>query len=189
MPDTATKTETDRNVLQDVREAAEQRFARHVATYRAGVMTMAQTGGTLPAAEAEKMVLACEALGISSDRAADDVSAVIRARNIEARIAAVHERNAAKREPLPRLQQELEAAREEWGKVRVECDQRLKAAEALVTEKTRAYEAVERLRDERSDEDQAALRKIHETNPHLFGQVTPDVLKRMMAPPPAWHPW
>jgi hypothetical protein len=106
----------------------------------------------------------------------------IHIRSIEARIEAVNTRNAERKQPLPRLQQELEAAKAEWSQVRVECEQRLKAAQDAVTQKERAVSAIVGMRDERAEDEQAQVRTLHDRTPHLFGSITADQLRRMLAP-------
>lgn len=174
--------ETFTNAMQDVWQQAEQQFSDNLATYRAGVRAMAESGGTLPPGEANKLLAASQALGVSPERLADDAAVFIHIRSIEARIEAVNTRNAERKQPLPRLQQELEAAKAEWSQVRVECEQRLKAAQDAVTQKERAVSAIVGMRDERAEDEQAQVRTLHDRNPHLFGSITADQLRRMLAP-------
>jgi septal ring factor EnvC (AmiA/AmiB activator) len=182
MPKAVAVVETFAQQMHDVREHAERKFRDDVQTYRAGVQAMAQTGGALPAADADKLLAAAQALGISPDRMADDSALFISISNIQQRIDAIDARNAERREPLARLQSEHAAAKAEWARVKPECDQRLAAAQAAVTKADRALAAVENQRDERADEEHAQIRSIHDRNPHLFGEVSVDGLRRFLAP-------
>lgn len=183
MPKTVAVVESFNRSMHDVREHAERQFQQQVQTYRRGVEAMGRTGGTLPPDEVDDLVAAATALGISPNRMADDAAVFISIANIQSRVEAIEARNAERRAPLPRLHATLDAAKEEWARVRVECEQRLAAAQAAVTAAERALAAVTNQRDERADDDLAQIRRLHERNPHLFGALSADELRRFLAPP------
>lgn len=160
---------------------AEERHATHLAEYREGVRRMALSAGNLSTEEAERVLHASRELGIPAERISTDGEIMLRACKLESEIEAVLTRNASQREPLPRLKAELDAVTETWLKVRVECEQRLKAAEAELNAATNAYNAVERLRDERVDQQQADLNNVRNAAPWLFGDVSAATLRRFFS--------
>lgn len=166
---------------RNVFEQAAESFRKQLADYREGVRAMAESGGTLPEAQAARLLEVCQALGISSERLSEDTATIIHERNINARIDEVHARNLAKKEPLPRLHEAFQVAEAEWLRVKVECEQRLKKAEADLNSATAAFERVNALRDERTDEDSSKLLQLQSRSPHLYSEITPEQLKRIVS--------
>lgn len=167
--------------LQDVHAAAQEAFARDLDAYRAGVRAMADAGGTLPADKADELLGVCQRLGINHERLASDATAFIRLRNINARIDEIQARNAARREPLPELQREMEEAEREFMRVRVECMGKIQAAETAANVARRAYESIANIREERIEREQAETLDVHNQFPHLFQNITPDELRQFLA--------
>ena len=169
-------------VTHDVHERAREAFARDLATYRAGCKAMAEHDGKLPEADAAELLAACERLGIDASRLADDHTAFIRLRNINARVAEIEARNIARREPLPRLAANLEEKRATFQRVNAECTARIKAADAELNAAQRAHDAAANLRDERSDNERAEIIQVQDRFPHLFRrEITPEELRRFLA--------
>ena len=164
----------------DVHARAQEAFARDLAAYRAGVQAMAESGGTLPEAQADELVGVCQRLGIASTRLADDAAVFIKRRNIEARIEAVQARNEARIKPLPQLQRAMEEATAEFMRVQTECRTRVEAAESALNEAQRAYDAVAKQRDERCDNERNEIVELQNRNPHLFQPMTGDELRRYL---------
>jgi hypothetical protein len=167
--------------MQDVHAKAQEAFVRDLAAYRDGVRAMAESGGELPEDRTTALVEACQRLGISPTRLSDDAATFIRLRNINARIDAVHERNTARREPLPRLHEAMQEAEAQWLRVRVECTTKMQEAERKATETRRAYEAVHNLRDERFEREREEILELENRSPHLFREITADELRRYLA--------
>lgn len=167
---------------RNVFEQAAESFRKRIAEYREGVRAMAESGGTLPEGQAARLLEVCQALGISPERLAEDTTTIIHERNINARIDEVHARNVAQKEPLPRLSEAYAKAEAEWLRVKTECEQRLKKAEADLNSAMAAFRRVEALRDERTDEDSTKLVQLRGRSPHLYGEITPEQLKRIVSP-------
>jgi hypothetical protein len=182
MPKEVAVVERFTQTMHDVHEHAERRFRDDVQTYRTGVQAMALTGGALPEADANKLLAAAQALGISPDRMADDSVLFISISNIQNRIDALDARNAERRSPLPQLQSTYDDARAVWAKVKSECDQRLAAAQATVTAAERALAKVANQRDERADNERQQIQQLRDRNPHLFATLTSDEMRRYLAP-------
>lgn len=159
----------------------EERFAAHLSEYREGIRRLASAAGNLSSEEAEQVLDSSRELGIPAERIATDGEIMLRACKLEGEIDAVLQRNAERREPLGRLKVELDTVTEKWLKVRVECEQRLKAAEAELNAATAAYNAVEQLRDERVDQQQSALLNLRNSAPWLFGDVSAEALRRFFS--------
>jgi hypothetical protein len=169
--------------LQNVAEIAEAAFQRNTATYRKLVAAMAESGGTLPPAEADELVRVCEVLGIPPERLGDDAATVAAMNDFNAQVEAVHQRNAERKRPLPHLEAEYRAAQAEWNTVRGECDARLSAAQHDLTQKRMAYEKLFNTRDEPTERIETEALRLRERNAHLFGPVSRELLQRIVNPP------
>jgi len=168
--------------LQNVAEIAEAAFQRNTATYRKLVAAMAESGGTLPPAEADELVRVCEALGIPPERLGDDAAKVSIMHQLTAEVEAVHQRNAERKRPLPGLESEYRAAQEEWRRVHEECESRLAAAQRDLTQKRIAYEKLLNVRDESPERIETEALRLRERNAHLFAPVSRELLQRIVNP-------
>lgn len=165
----------------DVAARAAQKYASDLAAYREGIRRSAAGGGRLQADEADRLIQASRALGISPERLSIDSTIMLRVTRLESEIESIMERNASRLEPLARLRAELEVAQAAWVKVRVECEQRLKAAEAEYNAKHNAVRQVESQRDERVDQQQAAVTALRNSSPYLFADVSAEQLRRLVS--------
>lgn len=165
----------------DVHAKATQAFANDLAAYRAGVQAMAESGGTLPEAQANELIEVCQRLGIAASRLSNDAAVFITRRNINDRIAAVQARNEARRKPLPQLEQAMQEASAEFVRVKGECDQKMRAVEKRATETRRAYDTVANKPDERWDREQGEMLELQNRNPHLFREMTAEDLRRYLS--------
>lgn len=181
MPKSVAVVDVMERAAQDVYAKARESFDADLAAYRAGVQAMAESGGTLPADKSDELLAICQRLGIDPARLASDMTAFISLRNINARIEAIQSRNDARREPLPQLQAAMEKASDEFVRVKVECDQKMKAVEATLNEARRRYKAVANQREERTDTQRAEVLELQNRNPHLFQNMTGDELRRFLA--------
>lgn len=172
MSKTVAVVEAYGQAVQNVFAHAEQAFERNTATYRRLVAAMAESGGTLPQADADALVAVCEALGINPERLGDDAAAVMNANDLTAKIEETQQRNVARRAPLPGLQAEWDAARAVWIEVSSECQERMRVAQADVMEKQRAYEKLAQTRDESTEHHERDLIRLRDAHPHVFGPVT-----------------
>lgn len=166
----------------NVREHALAAYTRDLAAYRDGCRAMAENENRLPEADAVELLAVCGRLGIDPERLSADAAAFIRLGIVEKRVAEIEARNAARREPLPRLAAALEKAEADFVRIRPEAMRRIAEAEAAVNAARREYEAVAKLRDERTENEQAELMAVYSRFPHLFrGDMTPDELRRFLA--------
>ena len=165
----------------NVHEKAREAFARDLAAYRAGWQSMAAHDMQLPEDEADELLEVCGRLGITAERLAADATAFIRLRNINARIAVIEERNAARRAPLPELAAKLAEANAEFLRVKPECMRRIEQVETALNTAQRAHDAVANIRDERIDREQGEMLEVRNRFPHLFQELTPDELRRYLA--------
>ena len=180
-----------RQVGTNVMEQARAKFDADIASYREGVRRMVENDGTLPPDEADVLLKACRDLDIPVERMEQDVVTVIRHGRVVVKIADTHARNLKRAEHAQQLEQVLAGERQQWGVVRVDCEQRLKAAGAKVDAAQLAYEKVSRIPDERINEQQAEQKQLEEMALHLFGPVEPEQLRRIVRPAAAAgiHPW
>jgi hypothetical protein len=181
MPKSVAVVDVVERATQDVFAKACESFDADLAAYRAGVQAMAESGGTLPADKADELLAICQRLGIDASRLASDSTVFIGLRNINARIEAVQARNAARLEPLPQLEQAMQEASDVFVRVKVECDQKMKAAEAKLNEARRQYEKIANQREERTDAERAEVLELQNRNAHLFYSMTADELRRYLA--------
>jgi len=165
----------------NVHEKAREAFARDLAAYRAGCESMAEHDMQLPEDKADELLEVCGRLGITAERLAADATAFIKLRNINARIAVIEERNAARRAPLPELAAKLAEANAEFLRVRPECLRRIQQVETALNAAQRAHDAVAHLRDERTDREQGEMLEVRNRFPHLFQELTPDELRKYLA--------
>jgi hypothetical protein len=168
--------------LADVAAQAQQRHADDLRAYREGIRRMAANEGRLPPDDAERLIAASRSLGISAKRIADDTSTMLHVSRVEAEIESIMANNVKRREPLEQLREDHSKAQETFTRVRVECEQKLKAAEADLTAKHRAVQAIENQRDERVDAQQATLLALRNSAVHLFSDVSPEALRRIVDP-------
>lgn len=165
----------------DVLREARAKFADDLDAYRRGVAAMADTGGTLPPDEAERLLAACRALGIPPGRLANDATVIVRHRRLAAEMDARLERNARHHEAVAVLKAKYDAESAAFMKVKTECDTRLKAAEAKSSEAYRAYAQADAVRSERVDEQQEGIRQLRNASPYLFDAIDPEALRRIVA--------
>jgi len=175
-------TEAMRQADADVFAEARRKFARDLEQYRAGVILMSQRGGMLPPDEAARLLEACRSLGIPPERLDADVGHVLEHDGLTTRVEAIQVRNAARLEPIPRLEAELKAAQRECSKVREECEPRIQAAMKRVDDARRAAEAAQRVRLETTDREERDIMHVRDRAPHLFGPVEPAQLRRIVSP-------
>ncbi len=168
--------------VADVLTQARAKHAADLATYREGVRGMAEAGGTLPPDQAERMLAAARDLGIPPGRLADDVSTMLRHSRVEAAIAEVFQHFAEQQAPLPKLKEDLDAATQRWLEVKTRCEQEMRAAEAELNTRQRAWEKVASLRPSRVDEQQTELVRLRNVSPYLFADCEPEMLRRMVQP-------
>lgn len=175
----------------NVIEQARAKFDADIASYREGVRRMVENDGTLPPDEADVLLKACRDLDIPVERMEQDVVTLIRHGRVVVKIADTQARNLKRGEHAQQLEQALAVERQHWGVVRVDCDQRLKAAGATVDAAQLAYEKASRIPDERVHEQQAEQKQLEEMALYLFGPVEPEQLRRIVRPAPAAgiHPW
>lgn len=181
MPKAVAVVDVLEQATHDVHEKAKEAFARDLATYRAGCKAMAEHDGKLPEREAAELLAACQRLGIDPSRLAADSAAFIRLRNINARVAEIEARNAARREPLPGLAAKLKEATAEFERVRPECMRRIAEVEKALTAAQRAHDAVANLRDERTENERTEIMQVQDRFPHLFREMSADELRRHLA--------
>lgn len=167
---------------ESVMEAARSKFAADLATYRRGVRRAAETGGTLPPDETALLLAACRSLDIPAERLESDVGVILNHGTLTADIAAIEARNVERHAPLPGLQAAFEQEREAWMTTKAECDQRLKEAEARLTAARKAFEEVQRRRMESTEPTLLQLLRLEDRNRHLFGNVEPEQLRRIVRP-------
>lgn len=175
-------TEAMRQADADVFAEARRKFARDLEQYRAGVILMSQRGGMLPPDEAARLLEACRSLGIPPERLDADVGHVLEHDGLTTRVEAIQVRNAARLEPIPRLEAELKAAQRDCSKVREECEPRIQAAIKRVDDARRAAEAAQRVRLETTDREERDIMHVRDRAPHLFGPVEPAQLRRIVSP-------
>jgi hypothetical protein len=166
----------------DVVAEVRAKFAESLENYRRGVRRMAESGGTLPADEADVVLRACRELDIPAGRLSDDAVTMIRYSRLQATMEEIHKRNAERGERAAQLQAALDAERAAFVPVRVECEQRLREANARLDAAHRAYEKAANERAERIDEQAAEARRLEGIAPHLFGNLEPDQLRRVIHP-------
>lgn len=180
--DAVNVTEAMRQADADVFAQARDKFARDLEQYRAGVRLMAQHGGRLPPDEADRLLEACRSLGIPPDRLDVDVMHALEHDRLTGAMEDIAARNAARMEPIPRLEAELKAAQRECSKVREECEPRIQAAVDRVNDARRAVDAAQRVRLETTDREEREMMRVRDRAPHLFGPVEPDRLRRIISP-------
>ena len=66
-------------------------------------------------------------------------------------------------------------------KVRAECMGKMQAAEARLNELQRDYSKAQAVRDERVDEQQSSMVQLENAAPHLFRDIEPEMLRRLLA--------
>ncbi len=174
--------EAMRQADADVFAQARDKFTRDLEQYRVGVRLMAQRGGRLPPDEADRLLEACRSLGIPPDRLDADVMCFMEHDSLTASMEDIRVRNAARLEPIPRLEAELKVAQRDCSKVKEECEPRIQAAMDRVNDARRAVEAAQRVRLEASDREEREIMRVRDRAPHLFGPVEPDRLRRIVSP-------
>jgi hypothetical protein len=174
----ATMRQADTNVFAEAR----QQFADRLQAYRQGVARMAQTEGmTLPADEAEQLLVVCRDLGIQHEQLSADVVTMIRHDRLTAAVDAVMRQAEQQAVVVAQLQAEADAESAAFVKVKTECDQRVRAAEAKVNEATRRHAVAAAVRPERVDDKRADMVRLQFESPHLFEHVDADRLRRIVA--------
>ena len=166
--------------LQNVVAMAAASFDRSLAEYRRLVAAMAEHGGELPPDQAAQLIEVCKTLGIPPEQLGEDAAAFTTASGLEGMITEVQKRNAAKREPLPALETDFQAATDVWLKVSAECQERMRVAEADLRTKRQAYEKVLNARDESTAAIETELMNTRDRRPYLFGPVSREVLSRLV---------
>lgn len=166
----------------DVVAEVRAKFAESLENYRQGVRRLAESGGTLPADEADVVLRACRELDIPADRLSDDAVTMIRYSRLQAAMEEIHQRNAERGERAAQLKAALDAERAAFIPARVEAERLLREANARLDAATRAYEKAANERIERIDEQAAEARRLESIAPHLFGNLEPDQLRRVIHP-------
>lgn len=167
---------------ESVMEAARSKYAADLDTYQRGVRRAAETGGTLPPDETALLLAACRSLDIPAERLADDVQAIQKHTALVAEMAAIEARNVERHAPLPGLQAAFEKEQQSWMTTKGECDKRLKEAETRLIAARRALEQVERARMESSEQVRLNMIRVEDGGRHLFANVEPEQLRRIVRP-------
>jgi limonene-1,2-epoxide hydrolase len=168
--------------LADVLTQARDKHAADLATYREGVRGMAEAGGTLPPDQAERLLAAARNLGIPPARLAADATTMLRHSRHAAAIEAAMQRNAKQGQLVAEAKAKLDAETPLFVQVRVECMGKMKAAEARLNELQRDYSKAQAVRHERVDEQQSSMVQLENAAPHLFRDIEPEMLRRLLAP-------
>jgi len=163
-------------------EAARSKYAADLATYRRGIRRAAETGGTLPPDETSLLLAACRSLDIPAARLEEDVVVIHNHSTLTAEAAAIEARNLDRHAPLPGLQAAFEQERAAWLTTKCECDARLQEAESRLNAARKALEEVQRCRMEPTEPTRLQLLQLEDRNRHLFGNVEPEELRRIMRP-------
>jgi hypothetical protein len=166
--------------LQNVVAMAAASFDRSLAEYRRLVAAMGEHGGALPPEQAAQLIAVCETLGIPPEQLGDDAATVCNVVRLQGMIDEVQKRNIAKREPLPALEADFQAAKDEWLKVSTECQERMRVAQEDLRVKRQAYEKVLMKADESATGFETELIKTRDKRPHLFGPVSREALARLV---------
>lgn len=166
----------------DVFAQARAKYADDLRAYQTGVRRLAAGGGKLPRDEADRLLEACRALDIPPAKMDADVGAILEHDQLAADIEGIQARNAAKVEPVPRLEAEVQAAHADYLRVRHECEALVNAADAKVTAARRALSEVQRVTMERTGDKERGMLKVQDRFPHLFTIVEPDRLRRIVSP-------
>jgi hypothetical protein len=174
--------EAMQRAAEDVLIQARDKHATDLATYREGVRRMAAGGGRLPPEEAERLLAACRSLGVPPERLSVDVGFVLQHDGLAAEMEAIRVRNAAKQEPIPRLEAEATEAGRHWSAVRNECEGRLREAESRLTQARLAVERALRVPMEKTDQKEREMRRVEGAAPHVFHDVEPGQLRRIIDP-------
>lgn len=168
----------------DVFHEARQQFAARLRAYRQGVARMAENDGKLPADEAEQLIAVTRDLGIPPDRLSADVVTLIRHSRLAAAVDAVMTQAAEQARVVAGLKAEVDAESAAFMKVKVDADQRVRAAEARLTEVQRRHAAAAAVRHERTDDKQTDMVRLRNQAPHLFrDDIDADTLRRILASP------
>jgi len=175
----AAMRQTDTDVFAEARE----QFNARLRAYREGVAAMAANEGRLPPDQAEQLLTVCRDLGIQHERLSADAVVMIRYSRLVDAINAVMEKADERARVVAGLQAEADAADAAFVKVKTEHDQRLRAAEAKVNEARRRLSAAAAVRMERVDEQQTDMMRLRQQAPHLWSDIDPDTLRRLVASP------
>jgi DNA repair exonuclease SbcCD ATPase subunit len=182
MPEAVDVVAAYAGTIENVALHAEQEEARQVETYRRLVIAMAESGGALPKEQAAELLAVCEALGVSPDRLSQDAATVNKANRLQATIDEIHKANAGRLAPLPELERQYQEAQAEWLKVSSECRRKMDIAQKEVNQRRQAFEKLQNSRGESATYQERDLMKVTSANPHLFGTVTREQLKRIVSP-------
>lgn len=181
-PDTVDVAARMRQADTDVFAEARQQFAARLRAYRQGVAAMAKAEGmTLPADEAEQLLAVCRDLGIGHERLSADVVTMLRHDRLVTAVDAVMSQAEQQARVVAERQAEVDAERAAFVKVKAECDQRVRAAEAKVNEVQRRLAAAAAVRPERVDDKRSDMMRLRHEAPHLFEDVDADTLRRIVA--------
>jgi len=175
-------TDVMRQDAADVFAQAREKYADELRTYQEGIRRLAAGEGKLPRDEADRLLEACRALDIPPSKMDDDIGVILEYDRLVADIASIHARNAAKVEPIPRLEAEVQAMQNAYMRVRHECEELLSTAEAKVTAARRALHDVQRVPLEKAEEKERGVLKIEDRSRHLFRLVEPEALKQIVRP-------
>jgi hypothetical protein len=165
------------NVAEMVRRQFEQRLER----YRSLVAAAADRDGQLPAAMAEEFLEVTSQLGIPADRLGHDVGSLVASRNLEARVAAIHESNNRAVADVPQLEAEVEALSQAFMRAKRQSELELERLEGEMR-KRRGEIAREQNRPRQSTANlEQQRRRLAEGNPVLFAPgVTVAELPRLL---------
>lgn len=167
----------------DVFAEAREQFTARLRAYREGVAAMAANEGKLPPDQADGLLAVCRDLGIGHERLSADVVVMIRYGRLVDAINAVMEKADERARKVAELQAEADAEDVAFMKVKTAADQSVRAAEAKVNEVRRRLSAAAAVRIERVDEQQADMMRLHGQAPHLWNDIDPDALRRIVASP------
>ena len=175
----AAMRQTDTDVFAEARE----QFNARLRAYREGVAAMAANEGRLPPDQAEQLLTVCRDLGIQHERLSADAVVMIRYGRLVDAINVVMAKADQQARVVAGLQAEADAEDVAFVKVKTAADQSVRAAEAKVNEVRRRLSAAAAVRIERVDEQQADMMRLHGQAPHLWNDIDPDALRRIVASP------
>lgn len=175
----AAMRQTDTDVFAEARE----QFNARLRAYREGVAAMAANEGRLPPDQAEQLLTVCRDLGIQHERLSADAVVMIRYSRLVDAINAVMEKADQQARVVAELQAEVDVETAAFRKVKVEHDTRLRAAEARLNEVQRRHAAAAAVRMERVDGQQTDMMRLRQQAPHLWSDIDPDTLRRLVASP------
>jgi hypothetical protein len=180
-PDAVDVAAAMRQADTDVFAEAREQFNARLRAYRQGVAAMAANEGRLPPDQAEQLLTVCRDLGIPPARLDTDVVTMIRHSRLVDAINAVMEKADQQARVVAELQAEVDVETAAFRKVKVEHDQRLRAAEARLNEVQRRHAAAAAVRPPRVHDQQSDMLRLRNVSPHLWSDIDADTLRRLVA--------